>query len=55
MDVRVVGAMKTDNIALMLIIVGIVVLIGACERARWNECRRVHPFWYCFDQNASRK
>lgn len=24
--------------------------VFSCERAKWKECRRVHPGWYCFQQ-----
>lgn len=28
-------------------IIGALVLIGWLGLMRWNECRRIHPFWYC--------
>jgi hypothetical protein len=47
--------MKTDNFIVAFVLVALIILIGACERARWNECRRVHPWWYCFeDQGRTR-
>ena len=28
-------------------VIGLLLSGAACEVMRWNECLRVHPFWYC--------
>lgn len=38
--------LSTFIIALAIALV--VILVVALEAARWRECRRVHPAWYCF-------
>lgn len=38
-----------EELTVTFIIVLIVLLIGACERRQWNECLRVHPWWYCME------
>ena len=47
--------MKIENAVIAAVILLMVVGIGACERARWRECRRIHPFWYCFDNVVREK
>lgn len=37
-----------ENYALAMFVVTVLMLVGACERAKWRECRRYHPVWYCF-------
>lgn len=27
-------------------------LVGACEYAKWRECRRYHPLWYCLERGG---
>lgn len=40
--------MKAETLATAAVVLVLALLIGACERAKWRECRRYHPVWYCF-------
>ena len=38
-----------QNSVVALLVLAFLVLVGACERGKWRECRRYHPVWYCLD------
>jgi hypothetical protein len=39
---------------LALAILGAVVGGVSCGVARWRECRRIHPWWYCASDDGGR-
>ena len=47
--------MRTENVLLAIILLVMIFGIGYCERMRWNECRRVHPWWYCFEEQGRKR
>lgn len=42
--------MKIETFAAAAIVLLILLAIGTYERAKWRECRRYHPTWYCATQ-----
>lgn len=36
--------------ALVILCLGLILLLlGAGVTLRWQECRRIHPWWYCME------
>jgi hypothetical protein len=46
--------MRLETAAVALIVVVFALLAGACEVAKWRECRRYHPVWYCAAQGGGK-
>ena len=46
--------MKADTVIVAVLIALLAFGMFACERAKWRECRRYHPLWYCLDEAGSR-
>jgi hypothetical protein len=41
-------------VAFFIVIGGFLSLSVACEVAKWRECRRYHPVWYCWTTGGSK-
>lgn len=39
--------MTRDSIIPAVIIIAVLVGVFFLERAKWRECRKYHPVWYC--------
>ncbi len=39
------------NALKILVVLALLSMAISCEVARYNECRRIHPFWYCMRGN----
>jgi hypothetical protein len=39
-----------DDLIKIVFVVLLIVLSISCGIARFNECNRLHPFWYCMGQ-----
>jgi hypothetical protein len=39
--------MRKENIVAVALFVVLMALSVACGVQRYNECRRIHPWWYC--------
>jgi len=38
-----------EQIVVVLIFVVVMMLSAFCGITRYNECRRIHPWWYCME------